>query len=186
MPRIHWFLVLILITGLTLAGCAAAEDQPTPTVAAPGEADPVDATPPMPDATPIAPDQTPPAQVSPTPFEPEEMPEPDNDDENAENEAAEEARLLGIGEMVYTTRCMECHGVDGQGVEGVYPALAGSPMVMSPDPAPLIDIVVRGRGAMPAFGYLPDDEVAGVITYIRRSWGNDASVVTPAAVEEQR
>jgi mono/diheme cytochrome c family protein len=55
------------------------------------------------------------------------------------------------------------------------------------DPEPVIEIVVDGQGAMPAFGdELDDEEIAAVVSYIRNTWGNDAGVVDPAAVEALR
>jgi mono/diheme cytochrome c family protein len=47
-------------------------------------------------------------------------------------------------------------------------------------------IVVKGvsyNGEMPAWGQtLSVSDIAAVITYIRHSWGNSASAVTPAQV----
>ena len=40
---------------------------------------------------------------------------------------------------------------------------------------------------MPAMGAgLPDDDLAAVLTYIRQSWGNKASEVTPELVKAVR
>jgi mono/diheme cytochrome c family protein len=40
---------------------------------------------------------------------------------------------------------------------------------------------------MPAKGAaLPDDDLAAVLTYIRQSWGNKASAVTPEQVKAVR
>ena len=44
-------------------------------------------------------------------------------------------------------------------------------------------------GLMPGYGTgveMADDEVAAVLTYVRRSWGNDASAVTAQQVVAQR
>jgi mono/diheme cytochrome c family protein len=41
--------------------------------------------------------------------------------------------------------------------------------------------------AMPAMGAaLPDDDLAAVLSYIRQSWGNKASAVTPEQVKAVR
>ena len=40
--------------------------------------------------------------------------------------------------------------------------------------------------AMPGFARLDDDEVAAVLTYIRRSWGNSAEPVTSSFVARIR
>jgi mono/diheme cytochrome c family protein len=40
---------------------------------------------------------------------------------------------------------------------------------------------------MPPVGAsLTDDQLASVLTYIRRSWGNSASAITPEAVHDVR
>jgi mono/diheme cytochrome c family protein len=41
-------------------------------------------------------------------------------------------------------------------------------------------------GLMPPIAALSDDEIASVLTYARRAWGNTASAVEPEAVEEIR
>ena len=54
-----------------------------------------------------------------------------------------------------------------------------------------IRILLHGKegevGLMPPMGTVLDDAaIAGVLTYIRRSWGNEADPVTPASVAEVR
>jgi len=64
--------------------------------------------------------------------------------------AAEERAARG--ETVYVRECARCHMVDGSGVSGVYPNLAGNPIVTLESPEPVIETVLEGREAMPAFG----------------------------------
>ena len=102
------------------------------------------------------------------------------------------------GARVYIDNCAACHRPDGRGYEGVFPALAGNPIVEAPDPTSLETIVLRGsktprtqstpaQFAMPAFAWrLSDEEVADVVTFIRSSWGNHASAATPQAVARIR
>jgi mono/diheme cytochrome c family protein len=91
---------------------------------------------------------------------------------------------LTYGKEVYTQECSRCHMVDGSGVEGVYPNLDRNPIVDLDSPEPTIDIVLRGREGMPAFaGQIPDHEIAAVITYIRQTWSNHASSVSPSQVK---
>ena len=93
--------------------------------------------------------------------------------------AAEERAVRG--ETVYVRDCARCHMVDGSGVPGVYPNLAKNPIVTLESPEPVIETVLEGREAMPAFGgTLPVQNLAEVMTYIRSAWGNHASPVTPA------
>jgi mono/diheme cytochrome c family protein len=88
---------------------------------------------------------------------------------------------LAFGKEIYLRECARCHMTDGSGVAGVYPNLAGDPIVRLDSPEPTIAIVLGGREAMPGFeNQLPVQELAAVMTYIRHSWHNDASPVTAA------
>jgi cytochrome c oxidase subunit 2 len=97
--------------------------------------------------------------------------------------------LVARGEKVYNANCVACHQANGQGLPGVFPALAGGAIATGPA-AGHIDIVVHGskkNPAMAAFGaQLNDLDLAAVITYERNSWGNDAGVVQPADVKAAR
>jgi mono/diheme cytochrome c family protein len=102
------------------------------------------------------------------------------------------------GARVYIDNCAACHRPDGRGYEGVFPALAGNPIVEAPDPTSLETIVLRGsttprtqrtpaQFTMPSFAWrLSDPEVADVVSFIRSSWGNHVSAVTPHAVAKIR
>ena len=95
-----------------------------------------------------------------------------------------------LGRRVYV-RCQACHGVQGEGVPGNYPPLAGS-TVLATDQA--ITMVLRGtergpqwNGQMPAFAeQLADHEIAAVLTWARQQWGNHAPAVTAADVAARR
>lgn len=93
------------------------------------------------------------------------------------------------GARVYITNCSSCHQLDGRGVPGAFPPLAGNPVVTG-DPRRLLAIVADGRrgpirvaghvydGEMPAWkGLLSDGEIAAVVSYIRASWRNNAAAV---------
>ena len=43
-----------------------------------------------------------------------------------------------------------------------------------------------GVGAMEAYGDLTDEELATLLSFVRKSWGNQASDVTPKQVSRQR
>ena len=96
-----------------------------------------------------------------------------------------EDELMDLGEKVYNSTCASCHQPTGQGVDGVFPALAGSGVSVDPDAkAKHIDIVVNGvtGTAMQAFGQqLSMRELAAVITYERNAWGNDTGDLIQAA-----
>ena len=98
------------------------------------------------------------------------------------------------GSTVYQTNCSSCHGADGKGSPGAFPPLAGNPFVTG-DPARVIHVVKNGltgpvkigsqtyNGAMPAWaGTLKTEQIAAVVTFIRNSFGNKASVVTAGEV----
>ncbi|MDE2731198.1 MAG: cytochrome c [Bacteroidota bacterium] len=102
--------------------------------------------------------------------------------------------LADEGEALYLSRCMSCHQVDGNGIPGVFPPVNDTEWVTG-DKGRLIRIVLGGimgpmkvgnvtySGAMPPWGgYLNDQEVAALLTYMRSAWENDASPVTAEEV----
>ena len=101
-----------------------------------------------------------------------------------------------IGRRVYNS-CAACHQMDGQGVAGAYPPLKGAEWVTG-DPRILARILLHGlqgpmsvrgtnySGAMPAWSSLSSEELAGVMTYIRNSWGNEAGEVSAKLVADVR
>ncbi|MFT5574067.1 MAG: cytochrome c oxidase subunit 2 [Cryomorphaceae bacterium] len=96
--------------------------------------------------------------------------------------------LMSKGQEV-SSRCIACHGTDGKGIPGVFPAIAGS-AIATGSIDEHIDIVMFGKGgtAMAAFANkLSDEELAAVITYQRNSYGNDVGdVVLPADIKAKR
>jgi mono/diheme cytochrome c family protein len=96
------------------------------------------------------------------------------------------------GEELFNGNCSACHQQSGQGIPGVYPALAGSPTVLG-DPKALARWVIHGQRApsmpagrystaMPPFGWLKDSDTAALFTYLRSSFGNHAPPVDAATV----
>ena len=49
-----------------------------------------------------------------------------------------------------------------------------------------LNIVINGKGGMPAFKMLGDADLASVITYERRAFGNNGTVVQPSDVTSAR
>jgi cytochrome c oxidase subunit 2 len=82
--------------------------------------------------------------------------------------------LVARGESVYAVNCVACHQTNGQGISGIFPALAGSDIVLN-DKERNIEILMEGvqGAAMNSFSYLSEVELAAVITYTRQSWGNE-------------
>jgi mono/diheme cytochrome c family protein len=108
------------------------------------------------------------------------------------------AQTAERGAKLYGDHCARCHGDQGEGVPGAYPALAGNRAVALPVTANLVQVVLGG-GFAPAtagnprpFGMPPyatvlsDADVAAVISHIRNSWGNRASAVSEFTVAQQR
>lgn len=105
-----------------------------------------------------------------------------------------------IGESLYTKMaCVGCHQADGNGLPGQFPPLVGSEYVVSEDPTMPTKILLTGlvgpitvkgneyNGNMAAYGPgLKDHEIAGLVTYIRKNWGNEASEVTADQVAAVR
>jgi mono/diheme cytochrome c family protein len=90
-----------------------------------------------------------------------------------------EEQKIAAGKEVYINQCSHCHQPEGQGYAQVFPHLAGNPIVTLADPEPVLEIVLHGRGSMPAYiDSLTGEERAQVISYIRNAWGNSASTVT--------
>ena len=95
------------------------------------------------------------------------------------------ADLQSRGEKVYAANCVACHQANGKGVQGAFPALDGSKIVLGTQGGH-IDIVLKGKAgtAMASFKQLSDVELAAVLTYTRNAWGNKAedNIVQPAEV----
>jgi len=102
------------------------------------------------------------------------------------------------GALLYLDNCAACHRPDGRGYEGVFPSLAGNPIVEADNPLSLVSIVLLGsetsrtsmtpaQFAMPAFAWrLTDQDAADIVSFIRSSWGNDAKSIEAPKVAALR
>ena len=101
------------------------------------------------------------------------------------------------GALGYVAQCAPCHHMNGQGTPRLFPALAGNAVVVTDDPSSLIQITLAGgamagtpadktRPSMPELAKLDDRTVADILTFIRASWGNKASPVSPGDVAAMR
>jgi mono/diheme cytochrome c family protein len=87
-------------------------------------------------------------------------------------------KLMSQGHQLYVEYCAECHQTDGSGWSTLYPRLAGNPIVTLHDPQRIILTVTYGQGSMMPFREkLDSSQIAAILTYIRNSWGNQASPV---------
>ncbi len=103
----------------------------------------------------------------------------------------------GLGRKAYAM-CQACHGLDGRGVPGYAPALAGSRWLTG-DPRGAALIVLHGFDATsePGAAYvssrmlghgqqLADHEIAGLLSWARSQWGNNAPAIGREAVTDLR
>jgi mono/diheme cytochrome c family protein len=98
------------------------------------------------------------------------------------------------GGALYAQHCSSCHGSDGSGMAGIFPALAGDPVVLGDSRAAIAAVArgMRGRtvvngtaydGVMPGWsGDLNDDQIAAIVTYVRGAFHNHAPPVSAAGV----
>jgi mono/diheme cytochrome c family protein len=102
--------------------------------------------------------------------------------------SAEDQQRFANGRAQYRSTCAPCHQQDGRGMSGLAPPLVGSKWVLG-QPARLARIVLHGKeGAqmMPPLNALSDDQIAAVLTYVRRAWGHQVTPVNPGLVTEVR
>ena len=111
---------------------------------------------------------------------------------------AQDAASISRGQTVYMQVCFACHQPTGQGLPGMFPPLLGSNWVSAKKPDRIIRMVLHGLTGpikingkpftspaplMPAQGAaLNDKKIADVLTFVRYTFGNNASAVTPAEV----
>lgn len=110
--------------------------------------------------------------------------------------AAEEERFK-VGKETYTLTCAACHQPHGLGQDGLAPPLVDSDWVTG-SPSRLVRIILQGlRGPlkvkdkeynleMPPLNVLDDEQIASIMTYVRREWGHAASPITPEFVNKAR
>ena len=103
---------------------------------------------------------------------------------------AEEQQRFDAGREIYRNICQACHQPDGRGQERLAPSLVGAALALAPSEIPA-RILLNGKegpiGLMPPVGStLSDDQIAGVLTYIRREWGHTGSPVDAAEVAKVR
>jgi mono/diheme cytochrome c family protein len=108
------------------------------------------------------------------------------------------ASSLRRGAAIYSDACTGCHLENGVGQPGLFPPLRDNAMVQQEDPTGLIHAILGGihvgvspsrttPASMPSFAWkLSDAEIADVATYLRNSWGNQASSVQADTVRKWR
>lgn len=109
-----------------------------------------------------------------------------------------DAAQVRQGLDIYKDRCAQCHGDNGEGAPGAYPAIAGNRAITMASPANVVRVVLNGGFppatagnprpyGMPPFAQeLSDAEVAAVVSALRQSFGNLAPAVAPLDVLRYR
>lgn len=108
-----------------------------------------------------------------------------------------EQALFNSGKELYAISCGACHQPHGNGLDGLAPPLAGSEWVLGSEER-LVRIALHGLMGpitvmekkwdlvMPGLGVFEDEQIAGILTYIRREWDNTGDPVSPATVKRIR
>ena len=103
---------------------------------------------------------------------------------------AEEQQRFDAGREVYRNICQACHQPDGRGQDRLAPSLIGSALALAPADIPA-RILLNGKegaiGLMPPIGStLTDEQIASVLTYVRREWGQTGTPVDPTTIKAVR
>ncbi len=116
--------------------------------------------------------------------------------DTAKTEIKVDEALLA-GKAVYDNYCLACHMSNGLGAPGMNPPLVGTDWVVG-DKDRLIKVVLQGlsepveiqgeiyQNIMASHSFLSDQQVADVLTFVRQSFGNDASEIKPEEVTKVR
>ena len=103
------------------------------------------------------------------------------------DEQLEFKRYYSAGSLVYQTHCQNCHGANGEGLQGLMPPLTDS-VFLKANKTRLACFVKYGlkekltiskktfEGEMPP-NDLPPIEIANVLTYIANSFGNKIGTI---------
>jgi mono/diheme cytochrome c family protein/glucose/arabinose dehydrogenase len=103
---------------------------------------------------------------------------------------ADEQRRFDTGREIYGNICQACHQADGRGQDKLAPTLIGASFTLGPAGIPT-RILLNGKegtfGLMPPIGStLTDDQIASVLTYVRREWGQGGAPIDAGTVKDVR
>jgi mono/diheme cytochrome c family protein len=104
--------------------------------------------------------------------------------------SAAEQQRFEAGREIYRNICQACHQPDGRGLARVAPPLIDSVLALAPAEI-TARILLNGKqgpvGLMPPIGAtLTNDQIASVLTYVRREWGQAGDPVDSSTVEGVR
>ncbi len=101
------------------------------------------------------------------------------------------------GEKLYKTYCISCHQGDGKGDGNRFPPLNGSEWVNG-NKERLIKVLLKGlegpitvkgksfEGVMPKHDFMPDADIAKVLSYLRSNFTNNSGLIREAEVAAVR
>jgi cytochrome c oxidase cbb3-type subunit 2 len=107
--------------------------------------------------------------------------------------ATEGDTVLPDGNLLYTNNCMACHQANGEGLQGAFPPLKGSAVVLGDDLELLVNVIMLGYDARPEYAVmngvgtdnnLTPEEVTAIINHEKTSWGNNSKTVTSEEVKK--
>lgn len=110
----------------------------------------------------------------------------------------EPGSAMDKGRLAYISACSGCHGIQGEGIPNVAPAMKGNATLAMDNPQTLIKVVLNGiptqkfangqrMYAMPPFSHtLSDDEIADLVNWIRAEWGGQGQAVSAQDVSSQQ
>lgn len=101
------------------------------------------------------------------------------------------------GKVIYAGLCAACHQPSGTGLDGLAPPLVDADWLLGKSDIP-VKIILHGVGGpitvgpkvwrleMPPLPILDDEQIASILTYLRREWEHTASPVEPSEVAKIR
>lgn len=91
------------------------------------------------------------------------------------------------GAELYASYCASCHQPNGTGVEGAFPPLIKSPIVLGNNIDTYVSIIMKGIDANPSYAVMPPvgelngltaEQVVAIMNHERTSWGHSAPTVS--------
>ncbi len=106
-------------------------------------------------------------------------------------------KRFDAGQVLFSQTCAQCHQPSGLGQDGIAPPLVDSEWVLGA-PERVTRIVLNGLHGplqvgkktveleMPGLKAFDDEQIASVLTYIRREWGHEGKPIEPDVVARIR
>ncbi|WP_255991020.1 cytochrome-c oxidase, cbb3-type subunit III [Chitinolyticbacter albus] len=99
-------------------------------------------------------------------------------------QVAKDANARGLGQSLFNTYCIQCHGIDAQGAKG-FPNLTDNDWLHGGTPEKIVETLNQGRhGQMPAFGAaFGEEKVKDVANYVLKLSGRPTNELRAARGE---